>query len=246
VLETREIFYIRCATGCVCNCTYCLIRKARAGLRSKPLDQILAEFDDGLRKSYRHFHLVGTDLGCYGFDQGSSLVELLRHIARRKEDFRLSVSHVNPRQLKDFVDDFDPATMARVARLQISPQSGSDRMLDRMKRGYTSDDFRRITSRIRSVAPRVAIESQFIVGYPDETEDDFRQTVNLLKTAAIDRPAIFPFSPEPGGERDIAGDGHRERTVVGRLRAAHRLATFRTYVYYARCLLGSRYRPWPV
>jgi MiaB/RimO family radical SAM methylthiotransferase len=246
VSESRRAWSIQAATGCLGACTYCRIRQSRGPLCSKPIDQIIAEFHAGLERGYDRFVLLGTDLGCYGMDRDSNLVELLRAIAAIKSDFGVWVRHLNPRYMITYLDELTSELLSRIDILELSGQSGSDDVLAAMNRGYTASDFLHIVSRIRALKPKIAMKSQLMVGFPGETEEDFKRTVDLIRHSSIDFSLVFRYSPAPDSMSKQIGAPLPTNLVNRRTRQLKLLAARRVLAYAARCLLGQRHRLWIV
>ncbi|MHC4518818.1 MAG: radical SAM protein [Planctomycetota bacterium] len=201
VAEREPVYSIRVARGCSEQCAYCAIRFAAGPLRSKPVENILAEFDRGLRQGYRVFNLVADDLWPYGADIGTSLAELLGRLFEREGDFQLILTDVNPRyMIRDApaLTDVLVANRRRVQLLKVPVQSGSDRMLQLMNRCYTADQLRRCLGRLRERAPQLPLETHILVGFPGETEADFHGTVDLLRAVTFDRIQAYWYSDRPG------------------------------------------------
>jgi threonylcarbamoyladenosine tRNA methylthiotransferase MtaB len=246
VSERCRAWSIQAATGCRGACTYCRIRESRGPLCSKPIDQIIAEFHAGLERGYDRFVLLGTDLGCYGMDRDSNLVALLRAIAAIKSDFRVWVRHLNPRFVLTYLDELTSQLLSRIDILELSAQSGSDDVLAAMNRRYTASDFLHIVSRIRALKPKIAIKGQFMVGFPGETEQDFKRTVDLIRQSSIDFSLVFRYSPAPGRESTQLAAPLPANVVNRRARQLKLVVARRALAYAGRCLLYRRHRLWLV
>jgi tRNA A37 methylthiotransferase MiaB len=215
------IFRIRVARGCLEECSYCAIRAAAGTLRSKPLDDVLAEFDRGLSQGYRRFELIGEDLGPYGLDIGTTLPALLEGIFSRKRDFKLIFTDVNGRYVIQYDDQLTTLLKAnheRVQRLKIPIQSGSDRVLELMRRCYTSGDIRRILSRLLENCPSMPLETHVLVGFPGEREEDFMATVELLRAVKFVRIQVYRYTDRPGTPASEMGQKVPSATKEDRVR----------------------------
>jgi threonylcarbamoyladenosine tRNA methylthiotransferase CDKAL1 len=198
--ESEPMFFIRVARGCGETCSYCAIRFAVGPLQSRPLDDILAQFDQGLRQGYRLFNLVADDIGPYGADIGSSLAELLAGVFARRGDFRLVLTDINPRYMIRYaseVTEILAANSSRIELLKVPIQSGSDRMLQLMERPYTLEQLRRCLGELREQAPELPLDTHILVGFPGETEADFQKTVDLLRAVRFDRIQAYWYSDRP-------------------------------------------------
>lgn len=195
-----EMFYIRVSRGCLEECSYCAIKFAAGPLRSKPLDRVMAEFDDGIRKGYKLFNIMADDVGAYGRDIESSVVELLKQLFTRKGDHKFIFADFNVRHiienLSDMIDLLS-ANQDRVALMITAIQSGSDRILDSMRRGYTGSQARKSLAALIEAAPKLPIETHVLVGFPGETEEDFRRTLDLLKAITFHSIQIYRYEDRP-------------------------------------------------
>jgi threonylcarbamoyladenosine tRNA methylthiotransferase MtaB len=194
-----KTFSIKVSTGCTGKCSYCSIRLARGKVKSKPIDDILIEFKNGLDLGYTHFGLIGTDLGDYGKDIDSDLYELLRHILKIKGDYYLKLRNVSPRwlipnhaKLKRLLES------KKIIYLQSPVQSGSDSILALMNRGYKSDDYIAATRDLKEACPRLFLRTQIIVGFPQETAACFNASKRIVNSGIFDYIDIFRFTKREG------------------------------------------------
>jgi len=197
----ESIFRIRAVRGCLDECTYCAIRLASGTFRSKLLEDILAEFDRGLREGYRLFELIGEDLGPYGSDIGTTLPTLLEGLFRRPGAFQVTFTDVNVRYVIQYATELAPILAAnshRIERLRVPVQSGSDRLLKLMRRGYVSADVKRCLMQVLDAAPSLPLETHVLVGFPGETDDDFQATIDLLRTIPFVRIQVYKYADRPG------------------------------------------------
>jgi tRNA A37 methylthiotransferase MiaB len=193
-----ETYTIKISTGCRGNCSYCSIKKARGSIRSKPIENVLEEFKIGLQKGYSSFALIGTDIGDYGKDQGKDLLDLLKILVQRPEKFQLRLRNVNPRWIIRVGSEFHSLLRSGKIKYMESPiQSASNRILQLMRRGYRAEDFLDTIRQIKSVCPSLFIKTQVIVGFPSETDEDFRKQLDLFRTRNFDYIDVFRYSDRP-------------------------------------------------
>jgi len=137
---------------------------------------------------------------CYGYDINTNIANLLKKILEMKRDFKIRLGMGNPDFLLDYLDElievFKDPRMFKF--LHIPVQSGSDNVLKHMKRNYTIDTFTEIIPRFRKIHPNITISTDIIVGYPDETDEDFKQTIQLLKKTMPDVINVSRFWTRPG------------------------------------------------
>ncbi len=188
------------AQGCLGNCTYCITRFARGRLESYPADRLKQEFDRLSASGAREILLTAQDTACYGRDTGSGLADLLSELLRTDADLRIRIGMMNPDSLDPVLDDLmDLMADGRIYRfIHIPVQSGSDRVLEMMKRRYTVDGFKDLVGRLRSRYPDISIATDMIAGFPGETDEDHRRSIELLEWLKADTVNITRFSPRPG------------------------------------------------
>ena len=199
LLRTRASVKIQ--DGCDNECAYCVVRLARGPQRSRPAEDILAEIRDRLRAGYQEIVLTGVHIGAYGADQGAArqadLWGLVRAILGRTDVPRLRLSSIEPWDISavDLAVWADP----RLCRhLHLPLQSGSDAVLARMRRRYTTGQFARVVDAARQAVEDMAITTDLIAGFPGETDAEFRQTVDFVERVQFARAHVFPYSARPG------------------------------------------------
>lgn len=188
------------AQGCLGNCTYCITRFARGRLASYPAASLKTEFDRMVAAGAKEILLTAQDTACYGRDIGGSLADLIAELLENEEEYRIRIGMMNPDSLDEGLDDLlEVIADDRVYRfLHIPVQSGSDDVLAAMKRKYTVDGFKGLVGRLRSRYPEISIATDVITGFPGETDEDHRMSVELLEWLKADTVNITRFSPRPG------------------------------------------------
>jgi MiaB-like tRNA modifying enzyme len=185
------------STGCLDACTYCQTRLARGKLKSYPIKQIT----DNIKQSTQTkiFYLTSQDNGCYGFDIKTNLPKLLKQINSIETDFKLRIGMANPKHTKQIINELlDEMKNEKVFKfLHIPIQSGSNEVLNHMKRGNTIEEFKNLVKKARKVFPNITIATDIIVGYPTETKEDFNQTIEMLKEVKPDVVNRAKYSPRP-------------------------------------------------
>jgi len=186
--------------GCLGACTFCQTVIARGRLRSFPAEQILDRIRKAVDEGVNQVWLTSQDCGAYGLDSGTNLPALLRDIARLNGDFKVRVGMANPDLIKLYQDDFaEILAHPRFYQFAHIPlQAGSNSVLDAMKRLYSTEDFLQICKKLRAASPDITIATDIIVGFPTETDTDFRQTLDAVTEAAIPVINRSRFSPRPG------------------------------------------------
>lgn len=190
--------------GCSHACTFCIIPFRRGPERSRPVGTITAEVRAMVDHGVREVTLLGQIVDRYGLDvaDGPTLPDLLRtlHAIDGLERIRFLTSHPN------WMTDRLLATVAELPKvcehIEVPVQAGHDRILAEMKRGYTSDDYRRLVERIRHIIPGTSIATDVIVGFPGESEIEFLHSFDLLAELRLDVAHLARYSPRPGTVAD--------------------------------------------
>ena len=191
---------IEIANGCMSQCTFCQTKLSKGDLRSYRIGDIVRQVKCEIHEGCSEVWLTSTDNGCYGFDIGTNLPELMLAVAEIEEDFMIRVGMMNPMYLsrikEGLVKAFENPKVFKF--LHIPVQSGSNKVLRDMKRGHTSKTFREANRSFREKFERFTISTDIIVGYPSEVEDDFIQTQNLLKDTRPDVINLSRYSARSG------------------------------------------------
>ncbi|MFA4907050.1 MAG: MiaB/RimO family radical SAM methylthiotransferase [archaeon] len=202
-------------SGCLNNCTFCSVKTSRGKLHSFPVESILRRFRREI-KTKREIWLTSQDTGAYGFDINSSLPELLEALLCEEGDFRIRIGMANPwhfRRIESgLVPLFDDERLYKF--LHIPLQSGSDRILSLMCRGYTAEYWAGLIGRLRASIPSLAISTDIITGFPTETESEFNSTLEALLRARPDTVNISRY-----GKRDGTIAAEMQGQVEGRIKS---------------------------
>lgn len=199
IAQNKEIFHIKVSTGCLGSCSFCAIRKSRGSVRSKNIDEIIFEFRNGLEKGFRYFSLLATDLGAYGRDVGLTLVDLLEALLELPGNYKIGLRNINPYFLNEMFEDLKPFLgSGKIWFLSTAAESGSNRILKLMGRRYTIQDFKKCIKALNKDYPQIFLRTQLLVGFPTETDYDFRQSLDLLDELAFDWVEVYPYSPRKG------------------------------------------------
>ncbi len=196
-LRQRTRAFIKVQDGCDNACTFCLTTVARGAGRSRPLEQVLADVQAAERGGVQEVVLTGVHLGSWGKDLGLHLSDLVAAILRESSLPRVRLSSLEPW-------DLDAAFFALWENPRLCPhlhlplQSGSDRILRRMRRHTTRESFRQLVAAARQVRPDMAITTDVIAGFPGEEDDDFQQTLDFVREMAFAGGHVFTYSPRPG------------------------------------------------
>jgi threonylcarbamoyladenosine tRNA methylthiotransferase MtaB len=192
--RTRALIKIQ--DGCDNFCSYCIVPLVRGREKSLPLDHVLAAVRNRVADGYQEVVLTGTEIGAYSHE-GAGLKELLQHILENTRVARLRLSSLQPQEINpELIELWADERLCR--HFHLSLQSGSDAVLKRMKRRYSTGDYQRAVDLIRQAVPGVAITTDAIVGFPGETEAEFEQSYSFCKRMQFARIHVFSYSPRPG------------------------------------------------
>ena len=184
--------------GCNNFCTYCIVPYVRGRERSRDIEDILRECRELVQDGCKELLLLGQNVNSYGKDQGTSFSELLRRINAIEGEFRISYMTSHPKDAtKELIDTI--ASCEKVTRhFHLPVQSGSNRILKQMNRGYTREHYLELIDYVKEKLPDVALTSDIIVGFPGETYEDFRETISLIEQVGYDSLFTFIYSPRKG------------------------------------------------
>jgi len=200
VLTTPEsLAYVKIGEGCNQKCAFCLIPSFRGSFVSRQKSEILNEVASLTEAGVKEIVLVSQDTTSYGLDIGTSLRELLRDIANLPERFWLRVMYLYPAKVDDaLIDVYSEFKGKIVPYFDLPIQHISDRVLRRMKRAESERFIRKLFEKVRARIPESVINSNVIVGFPGETEEDFKKLVDFVSEGNIDRLGVFTYSNMPG------------------------------------------------
>ena len=191
---------IEIASGCMSECTFCQTKLAKGDLQSYRVGDIVRQVNTELSDGCNEIWLTSTDNGCYGLDIDSDLPELLNTVSEIPHKFFIRVGMMNPMYMPRIRDgllkSFESTKVFKF--LHVPVQSGSDKVLNDMKRGHTVQTFRDVTDHFRDKFEKFTISTDVIVGFPTETESDFEQTLELLQETKPDIVNLSRYSRRPG------------------------------------------------
>lgn len=194
-------FCIKVATGCLGNCSFCAVRISRGKLKSKPIDNIIKEFQEGLNKGYKDFALIGTEVGAYGKDLGINLVVLLEELINKPGDYKIRLRNAHPKFLIEMMPQLRRIFKSgKISFLASAAESGNNRILKLMNRGYNIEDFKGAIQTLNQEFPQIRLRTQLMVGFPSETEEEFQDTARLLEELHFDFAEVYRFQARPGTE----------------------------------------------
>jgi tRNA-2-methylthio-N6-dimethylallyladenosine synthase len=214
--------FVSIMEGCSKYCTFCVVPYTRGEEVSRPLADVLSEISALAAQGVREINLLGQNVNAYRGDMpdGSvcDLAELITYAADIDGIDRLRYTTSHPVEFSDALIDVYAKVPELVSHLHLPVQSGSDRILMAMKRGHTAIEYKSKIRRLRSIRPDISISSDFIVGFPGETETDFAATMKLIQEIGFDTSFSFVYSARPGTPAADLPDNEDESLKKKRLK----------------------------
>ncbi|WP_092342532.1 MULTISPECIES: tRNA (N6-isopentenyl adenosine(37)-C2)-methylthiotransferase MiaB [Candidatus Ichthyocystis] len=234
--------FVSIMEGCSKYCSFCIVPYTRGEELSRPFDDVLAEVAQLVEDGVREVTLLGQNVNAYRTvtDDGEDVdfAMLLSYIHAIPELGRVRYTTSHPREMTTRLIDSYACLPKLVSHLHLPVQSGSDRVLAAMKRGYTVLEYKSIIRRVRNVRPDISISSDFIVGFPGETEEDFLGTMNLVDQLNFDSSFSFVYSRRPGTPAASLPDSVTQKEKLDRL---HRLQSLlnEKACFISQAMLGT-------
>ncbi|MDD3939751.1 MAG: MiaB/RimO family radical SAM methylthiotransferase, partial [Patescibacteria group bacterium] len=197
VLTDRSRYFLKVADGCNQFCSYCIIPHARGRLKSRALKELLKEAKEASKAGYREIVLCGIHLGRYGEDMKTkkvNLSNLIEELLKIKEIGRIRLSSIEINEVNSELVKLMAQEERLCKHLHISLQSGSTKILHLMNRPYTASYYRNRVLKIKEQIPEIAISTDIIVGFPQESEADFQETYEFARSLNFSKIHVFPFS----------------------------------------------------
>lgn len=231
--------FVKIQDGCNNFCAYCIVPYVRGRCRSRPVESIIEEARRLIGAGYREIVLTGIHAGQYGQDcGGANLADVVERIAGIEGIGRLRLSSIEAMEVTDRLIDL-AASGALCPHFHLPLQSGSDAVLARMKRPYAADDFLAATNRIADEIPLASFTTDVLLGFPGETEDDYRATEALCRKVGFSRTHIFPYSERPGTAAADMPDKCPSHVIADRKQRLAEIAR-ETAIAYKKKFIGAR------
>jgi tRNA-2-methylthio-N6-dimethylallyladenosine synthase len=216
--------FVSIMEGCSKYCSFCVVPYTRGEEISRPLDDVLTEVADLADHGAREVTLLGQNVNAYrgtmgGAGEVADFALLLEYIAEIPGVERIRYTTSHPKEFTQRLIDVYEHVSKLVDHLHLPVQSGSDRVLAAMKRGYTVLEYKSIIRRLRQVRPDISLSSDFIVGFPGETEEDFGKTLRLVEDIGFDASFSFVYSKRPGTPAADLVDDTAAELKLARLQA---------------------------
>lgn len=194
----RTRAFVKIQDGCENFCSYCIIPYVRGKCRSKSKEKVLKEITTLVKNGYQEVVLTGIHTGNYGVDIDTSFAELVQAICKIEGLKRLRISSIEITELTEEVLEVIKENPVIVDHLHIPLQAGSNEVLEKMRRKYDLDYFFKKIADIREIRPNISITTDVIVGFPEETEEMFQETIETCKNLAFTKIHVFPYSIRKG------------------------------------------------
>ena len=196
----RTRAFLKIEDGCNNFCAYCIIPYLRGRVRSRSLENIRAECIQLVAAGYREIVLTGIHIGAYGqdFHDKTTLVDAVKVVLDAANPFRLRLGSIESAEMTDELIDLMKSDERICNHVHLPLQSGSDEILKLMRRPYTAKNFDAVTSKLVRKIPNVSIGTDLIVGFPNETDKNFAETLEFIKSQPFSKIHVFPFSPREG------------------------------------------------
>ena len=204
--------FVKVQDGCENFCSYCIIPYVRGKCRSKDLNTVVSEVTALVNKGFKEIVLTGIHTGHYGVDLDTSFADLLNALVKIDGLKRLRISSIEITELTDEVLDIIKNNKVIVDHLHIPLQAGSDKILKLMNRKYDLEYFENKLKEIRKIRPNISITTDIIVGFPNESEEDFNETIENSKKFGFSKIHVFPYSDRVGTVASKM-DGHIDGNI---------------------------------
>jgi tRNA-2-methylthio-N6-dimethylallyladenosine synthase len=237
--------FVSIMEGCSKYCTFCVVPYTRGEEVSRPFDDVISEIAQLAEKGVREVNLLGQNVNAYrGENHLGDIVdfaELLGFVAQIPGIERIRYTTSHPVEFSDALIEAYRDIPQLVDHLHLPVQSGSNRILAAMKRGHEVEEYRSKIAKLRSIRPNISLSSDFIIGFPGETEEDFNDTMQLIADIGFDHSFSFIYSARPGTPAAQLDDTTPESVKKERLqRLQHRILQHASQI--SRQMVGSRQR----
>ena len=216
---------IKIQEGCNQICSYCIIPYVRGREKSVEPNEIISKINNASRNNIKEVVLTGTQLGNYGFDlKNTNLKELIKQVLIKTSIERIRVSSLQPKEIDNELLDIWKSNNRLCPHFHLPLQSGSDQILKKMRRRYSSEEFIQITSLIKKYLPQASITTDVIVGFPSEKEEDFENTLYTINKSNLNNLHVFPYSVRPKTTAFYLKDHNSPEVIKSRSRELNKIS----------------------
>ena len=219
--DSKISAYLTIQEGCDKFCHFCVVPYTRGPEYSRPFNQIIKEAEQLIKNGVKEITLLGQNVNAYSYKENSKeyrISDLINHLNQYNELSRIRYTTSHPKDMTDDLIDCYSSSKKLMPFVHLPIQSGSDKILKLMNRKHTVEDYLLIYKKLQKINPEIKFSSDFIIGYPGETEKEFNETLNLLEKINFINSFSFIFSPRPGTKaanlKTINNDLTKERLII--------------------------------
>lgn len=234
LMRSKTEYNLMVSRGCMGRCTYCAIRFSIGKVKSKPLETVLSEFREGVGRGYRQIIIVGDDPGCYGQERESDFPTLLGRLADEAErltppagggsPIRFHIRDVHPKWLVRYQDRLlEILKREEFSSFMCPLQSGSNRILNLMEREHDAGSYVRAHQRLKAANSQMKLYSQLIMGFPSETEQDFLDSLDVVRACHFDHVHVFQYHEKENRAAGSMPEKVPEKVALERMKRSRRL-----------------------
>ena len=231
--EDYQATFIWVSTGCPNKCSFCAERRVVGKLESRPVKAIVDEYRELLAQGRRNFEFIGDDVGSYGLDTGTSLPALIHELNRADEPYGVTwaLKHIHPKFIIKYREELiGIAKSGKIKEIICCFQSGSNQLLELMKRQHTIEEVIETLKHFRQVVPGIKLATNIIVGFPTETDEEFDQTLQVFDQIWFDRVHMIKYYDAEGSDSYAITPKISDETISERIsRAKHFLKQRKIY-----------------
>ncbi len=219
--DSKISAYLTIQEGCDKFCHFCVVPYTRGPEYSRPFNQIIKEAEQLIKNGVKEITLLGQNVNAYSYKENSKeyrISDLINYLNQYNELSRIRYTTSHPKDMTDDLIDCYSSSKKLMPFVHLPIQSGSDKILKLMNRKHTVEDYLLIYKKLQKINPEIKFSSDFIIGYPGETEKEFNETLNLLEKINFINSFSFIFSPRPGTKaanlKTINNDLTKERLII--------------------------------
>lgn len=222
--SNKRFYHVRISWGCMGHCSYCGIKKAIGNLNSKPLEDCIHDFNVGIKKNYKHFIITADDVGAYGLDIGLSFPILLQNLLSIPGDYTISLQDFDPKWIVKYMDEFaELSNVDKISSINVALQSGSHKILNLMNRYSQVAMIKGALLKMKEWNPDMSLDTHFIIGFPNENNSDFLDTMNFVTSIGFDMGFIYRYSCKTGTKADKMNPKVPLETKIKRMNEAKKI-----------------------
>jgi tRNA-2-methylthio-N6-dimethylallyladenosine synthase len=190
--------FVNITKGCDNFCTFCVVPYTRGRERSRPMKELIQDIQKLTARGVKEVTLLGQNVNSYKSDCGATFGELMKTLALETDVLRIRYTTSHPKDFNQELVDLSQKYRSKICDyIHLPVQSGNSEVLERMNRGYTREEYLKKVDMIRKAIPDVTLSTDIIVGFPGETEEQFEETLSLVKQVRYDNIYAFKYSPRP-------------------------------------------------